>query len=80
VSRALHLIYVSVCCAGNFNATDGEDWLLLPTDPLFETIGKQYHQILIQEYGTDHLYNADMYDVLAVIFLILPNLRLNLQV
>lgn len=47
---------------GNFNETYSQDYLLEPTDPLFMTLGTQFYQLLIAEYGTDHIYNADTYN------------------
>jgi alpha-N-acetylglucosaminidase len=39
-----------------------DDYLLEPTDPLFTQIGSQFYQVLIQEFGTDHFYNMDMFN------------------
>ena len=38
------------------------DWLLEPTDPLFQTVGAMYYKLLIEEFGTDHVYNCDTYN------------------
>ena len=45
-----------------FNDTFSNDYLLEPTDPLFIELGTQYYRILIDEFGTDHFYNADTYN------------------
>jgi alpha-N-acetylglucosaminidase len=46
----------------NFGDVYSEDYLLEPTDPLFKKIGEQYYKILIDEFGTDHFFNADTYN------------------
>ena len=33
-----------------------------PTDSLFVELGIQYYRIVIDEFGTDHYYNADTYN------------------
>lgn len=38
------------------------DFLLEPTDPLFQTVGANYYKLLIDEFGTDHVYNCDTYN------------------
>ena len=45
-----------------FNSTYSDDYLLEATDPLFVELGKVYYTMLISEYGTDHIYNADTYN------------------
>ena len=45
-----------------FNSTYSEDYLLEPTDSLFQQVGSQFYKLLIQEFGTDHVYNADTYN------------------
>ena len=47
---------------GHFGTTYSEDYLLEPTDKLFVNLGKKYYEILIGEYGTDHIFNADTYN------------------
>lgn len=47
---------------GNFNETYTEDYLLEPTDPLFVELGEKYYQVLISEFGNDHIFNADTYN------------------
>ena len=47
---------------GNFNASYSEDYLLEPTDPLFHTLATNFYKLLIEEFGTDHVYNADTYN------------------
>jgi len=48
----------------NFGANYSEDYLLEPTDPLFEILGKKYYELIIAEYGTDHIFNMDTYNEL----------------
>ncbi len=45
-----------------FNDTYSNNYLLEPTDPLFVELGTRYYRILIDEFGTDHYYNADTYN------------------
>lgn len=45
-----------------FNATYGSDWLLQPTDPLYNTIATTFYSTLIKEFGTDHFYNMDTFN------------------
>ena len=47
---------------GNFNSTYSDDYLLEATDPLFVELGEKYYMMLISEFGTDHVYNADTYN------------------
>ena len=47
---------------GRFGSNYSEDYLLEPTDPLFFSLGKQYYDLLISEYGSDHVFNADTYN------------------
>jgi alpha-N-acetylglucosaminidase len=42
----------------NFN----DVYLLDPTDPMFEEIGKKYIEAQTKEYGTDHLYSSDTFN------------------
>jgi len=37
-------------------------WILEVTDPLFNKLGKRYIEIQTQAYGTDHIYNGDVYN------------------
>ncbi|XP_046616013.1 alpha-N-acetylglucosaminidase isoform X1 [Neodiprion virginianus] len=37
-------------------------FLLLPTDPLFKTVGTMFLSEYIQEFGTDHVYNCDTFN------------------
>ena len=46
----------------NFNATYSDDYLLEPTDPLFIQLGEKYYSMLTEEFGTDHVFNADTYN------------------
>lgn len=41
-----------------FNATYSEDYMIDPSDPLFGTMADTFYSILLQTYGTDHVYNA----------------------
>ena len=47
---------------GNFNSTYTSVYLLQPTDPLFAKLGTAFYQILVREFGTDHIYNCDTYN------------------
>ena len=47
---------------GHFNKTYSGDYLLEPTDPLFLELGKKFYQTLIDEYGTNHMFNSDTYN------------------
>eukprot|EP00052_Salpingoeca_macrocollata_P019135 m.158211 g.158211 ORF g.158211 m.158211 type:complete len:892 (+) comp20876_c1_seq3:1064-3739(+) len=49
----------------NFNATYGENYLLEPTDPNFVPLGQKFYEILIKEFGTDHVYQSDTYNEMA---------------
>ena len=67
VSNALKLLYPNASFTknanwGRFNATYSGDYLLEPTDPLFVELGKKFYQILIDEYGSDHMFNSDTYN------------------
>lgn len=46
----------------SFGPNCSENYLLEPTDPLFLVLGKKYYQLLIAEYGTDHVFNMDTYN------------------
>ncbi len=46
----------------NFNKTYSQNDLLEPTDPLFQTVGSKFIEIISNEFGTDHIYNADTYN------------------
>jgi len=37
-------------------------WILEVTDPLFNKLGKRYIEIQTEAYGTDHIYNGDVYN------------------
>jgi len=37
-------------------------WMLEVTDPLFNKLGKRYIEIQAEAYGTDHIYNGDVYN------------------
>ena len=54
--------YTQTAGWGNFNQTYSDDYLLEPTDPLFLELGEKYYQVLIEEFGTDHVFNADTYN------------------
>ena len=45
-----------------FNSTYSDDYLLEPNGTLFPEIGRIYYQMLIDEFGTDHIYNCDTYN------------------
>ncbi|XP_077315589.1 alpha-N-acetylglucosaminidase [Lithobates pipiens] len=46
----------------NFNCTYSCSFVLDPEDPLFQMIGGLFMNRLIQEFGTDHVYNADTFN------------------
>ena len=67
VPAALKDIYPNASFTKNhgwsgFNATFSDDYLLQPNDALFMELGKKYYQMLIEEFGTDHIYNCDTYN------------------
>ena len=39
-----------------------DTYILDPSDPMFETIGKKFLAAQTKEYGTDHLYSADTFN------------------
>ena len=45
-----------------FNSSYSDDYLLEPIDPLFQQLGAMYYDMLISEFGTDHVYNCDTYN------------------
>jgi alpha-N-acetylglucosaminidase len=45
-----------------FDSTYSDDYLLQPNDPLFMELGILYYRMLIDEFGTDHVYNCDTYN------------------
>lgn len=45
-----------------FNQTLSATYLLDFNDPLFDKIGSMFIQETIEEYGTDHIYNADTFN------------------
>ena len=47
---------------GHFNSTYSDDYLLQPNDTLFMQLGKIYYQMLMDEYGSDHVFNCDTYN------------------
>jgi alpha-N-acetylglucosaminidase len=46
----------------NWGAGFADVYILDPTDPLFEQIGKQFIEEQTKEYGTDHFYSADTFN------------------
>ena len=67
VPKALIRVFPSANLTRNagwngFGANYSEDYLLEPTDPLFVTLGKKYYELIIEEYGTDHVFNMDTYN------------------
>jgi alpha-N-acetylglucosaminidase len=42
----------SLCC----------NHLLRPEEPLWKTIGVRFYQLLVEKFGTDHVYNCDMFN------------------
>ena len=45
-----------------FNSTYSDDYLLQPNDTLFMQLGQIYYKMLIEEYGSDHVFNCDTYN------------------
>ena len=67
VPGALKRIYPNVTLSNSaewngFGVNYSEDYFLQPEDPLFVSLGKQYYQTLVAEFGTDHYYNADSFN------------------
>jgi alpha-N-acetylglucosaminidase len=46
----------------NWGAGFEDVYILDPSDPLFETIGKKFIEEQTKEYGTDHFYSADTFN------------------
>ena len=46
----------------NWGAGFDDTYILDPSDPMFETIGKKFIEAQTKEYGTDHLYSADTFN------------------
>jgi alpha-N-acetylglucosaminidase len=46
----------------NWGAGFDDVYILDPTDPVFDTIGKKFIEAQTIEYGTDHLYSADTFN------------------
>lgn len=46
----------------NWGAGFDDVYILDPSDPMFETIGKAFIEAQTKEYGTDHLYSADTFN------------------
>jgi alpha-N-acetylglucosaminidase len=46
----------------NWGSGFSDVYILAPSDPLFETIGKKFIDEQTREYGTDHLYSADTFN------------------
>lgn len=51
---------------GGFNQTYTCNMLLEPADKRFVAIGKRFVELLTEEFGTDHFYNADTYNEMEV--------------
>ncbi|KAG8193238.1 hypothetical protein JTE90_005585 [Oedothorax gibbosus] len=47
---------------GHFQPPFGFVTFLQPTDPLFLTIGSEFLRKYIEEFGTNHIYNADLFN------------------
>jgi len=68
VPEALKLHYpnASITRSPNWGKFPEEDccvYLLDPVDPLYHELGKEMVDILTTEFGTDHIYNADTFNV-----------------
>ena len=46
----------------HFNSTYSDDYLLKPNDAMFKVLGEKYYEMLIEEYGSDHVFNCDTYN------------------
>ncbi len=46
----------------NWGAGFNDVYILDPSDPMFESIGKSFIEAQTKEYGTDHLYSADTFN------------------
>jgi hypothetical protein len=46
----------------NWDAGFGDVYILDPSDPMFEAIGKKFIEVQTREFGTDHLYSADTFN------------------
>ncbi len=46
----------------NWGAGFADVYILDPSDPLFESIGKRFIEVQTREFGTDHLYSADTFN------------------
>lgn len=46
----------------NWGSGFGDVYILDPSDPMFETIGKKFIEEQTTEYGTDHLYSSDTFN------------------
>jgi alpha-N-acetylglucosaminidase len=46
----------------NWDAGFPDVYILDPSDPLFEAIGKKFIEVQTREFGTDHLYSADTFN------------------
>lgn len=47
---------------GNFEPPIGYVTFLEPTDPLFQELGSMFLRSYIEEFGTDHVYSADLFN------------------
>ncbi|XP_077981235.1 alpha-N-acetylglucosaminidase-like isoform X2 [Glandiceps talaboti] len=50
---------------GRFNDTYCCSYLLSPQDPLFIPVGQLFVKEYIKEFGTDHIYNTDMFNEMS---------------
>ena len=46
----------------NFGLKYSENYFLEPTDTHFKALGTAFYKLMICEFGTDHVYNADTYN------------------
>ena len=46
----------------NWDAGFPDVYILDPSDPMFEAIGKKFIEVQTREFGTDHLYSADTFN------------------
>jgi alpha-N-acetylglucosaminidase len=39
--------------------------LIRPEDPLWKTLGVRFYQLMVEKFGTDHVYNCDMFNEMS---------------
>ncbi|CAH2302018.1 alpha-N-acetylglucosaminidase [Pelobates cultripes] len=54
--------YTKLGAWSRFNCTYSCSYVLDPEDPVFQNVGGLFIKEMIQEFGTDHIYNADTFN------------------